>query len=517
MPTFDARSSRNRWVAMSTNGLLSITRPCSMDSTSFLLEPGPAHQQGVHTLIVPQERHHVSGVDVDLREILRGDPCLAVEPAGRQQEAFERVPGHGDVLRDLLPEPLMEDAEVAPRDVVEVLVVLLGDDTIRTAEPPDGVPDAHRGREVAALLHRVDVADNVAVHVGDRHVRERGHVALDAVRRAALPDGDIERGPPHVRLLPDPVREVLADPLPELDPPVRAGLFDEVLDERDERNVQHRDRAPSALHHTKDFSRFRTSGTHSRLAPSADVSPAILPTSAMTRSRNRSQCDSVMYAAEVPTSLNAIVMISSSGPTPTAACSRFFTYARTSMFRLYPRVSSNFSTNNARESFFSSTATSGEYADRSASDIPRSSRRCFITIETVSTAFSTPCIFVTSSGFVVRKVRNALSPTPEMMIVPVSYCWMLIIMFWPLSWWQIWFRFPFTRFRSRYCPGSRVHGTSLAKIRPSTPRNRMMSNPFSSRARRSSVSSMCLRRPTDSASIVLFTLPARDGIADLTA
>src|SRR2546426_6853445 len=407
---------------MSTNGLLSTTRPCSIDSTSPLLQAGPPHQEGVHALVVPQEGPDVLGVDVDLREPLPGDPRVPVEPAGREEEALEGVPRDRDVLRDLLPEPLVEDAEVAPRDVVEVLVVLLGDRLVRGAQLPDGVPDPHRRREVAALLHRVDVPDDVPVDVRDREVREGRHVPFDAVRRAALPDGDIDRGPPHVRLLPDPVREVLADPLPELDHPVRAGLFDEVLDERDERNVQHRDRAPSALHHTKDFSRFRTSGTHSRLAPSADVSPAILPTSAMTRSRNRSQCDSVMYAAEVPTSLNAIVMISSSGPTPTAVCSRFFTYARTSMFRLYPRVSSNFSTNNARESFFSSTATSGEYADRSASDIPRSSRRCFITIETVSTAFSTPCIFVTSSGFVVRKVRNALSPTPEMMIVPVSYC-----------------------------------------------------------------------------------------------
>src|SRR5256712_14105958 len=182
MPTFDARSSRNRWVAMSTNGLLSTTRPCSRDSTSSLLQPRPAHDDGVHALVVPEEGPDVLGVDVALREPLRGDPGLPVEPAGREEEALQGIPRDGDVLRDLLPEPLVEDAEVAPRDVVEVLVVLLGDDTIRTAEPPDGVPDAHRGREVAALLHRVDVADDVAVHVGDRHVRERGHVALDAVR-----------------------------------------------------------------------------------------------------------------------------------------------------------------------------------------------------------------------------------------------------------------------------------------------------------------------------------------------
>ena len=187
------------------------------------------------------------------------------------------------------------------------------------------------------------------------------------------------------------------------------------------------------------------------------------------------------------------------------------------MFRLYPRVSSNFSTNRARVSFLSSSATSSGYPERSASDIPRCSNRCFITEETFSTLFSTPCMFDTSRGFVVRNVRNALSPTPEMMIVPTSYCWTLSIMFWPLSWLQMWFRFPFTRFRRRYCLGSRVHGTSLAKIRPSTPRKRTRSKPFSSRPRRSSVSSMCFRRPTDSASIVLSIFPARDGMAGLTA
>src|SRR3989475_5300228 len=227
MPTFDARSSRNRWVAMSTNGLLSTTRPCSRDSTSSLLQPRPAHDEGVHALVVPEEGPDVLGVDVDLREPLRGDPGLPVEPAGREEEALQGIPRDGDVLHDLLPEPLVEDAEVAPRDVVEVLVVLLGDRLVRGAQLPHGVSDPHRGGEVATLLHRVDVPDDVPVDVRDREVCERGHVPLDAVRGAALPDRDVEGGPPHVRLLPDPVREVLADPLPELNHAVRSRLLDE--------------------------------------------------------------------------------------------------------------------------------------------------------------------------------------------------------------------------------------------------------------------------------------------------
>src|SRR2546425_12042831 len=140
MPTFDARSSRKRWVAMSTKGLLSITRPCSIDSTSFLLQAGAPHQERVHALVVPEEGPHVLGVDVDLREVLRRDAGLAVESAGREEEALERVPRHGDVLRDLFPEPLVEHAEVAPRDVVEVLVVLLRDRPVRGAQLADRVP-----------------------------------------------------------------------------------------------------------------------------------------------------------------------------------------------------------------------------------------------------------------------------------------------------------------------------------------------------------------------------------------
>src|SRR5207247_2359317 len=55
----------------------------------------------------------------------------------------------------------------------------------------------------------------------------------------ALPDRDVERGPPHVRLLPDPVREVLPDPLPELNHAVRARLLDQVLDQGHERDIEH--------------------------------------------------------------------------------------------------------------------------------------------------------------------------------------------------------------------------------------------------------------------------------------
>src|SRR2546428_189659 len=64
----------------------------------------------------------------------------------------------------------------------------------------------------------------------------------------------------------------------------------------------------------------------------------------------------------------------------------------------------------------------------------RDSKRWRTTIDVVTTFARTPCIFVISTGFVVRKTRNARSPTPEMMIVPASNCWTDIIMFWPLSW-----------------------------------------------------------------------------------
>src|SRR6059036_2455028 len=130
-------------------------------------------------------------------------------------------------------------------------------------------------------------------------------------------------------------------------------------------------------------------------------------------------------------------------------------------------------------------------------------------VKTVFTTFArTPCIFVISTGFVVRNTRNARSPTPEMMIVPASNCWTDIIMFWPLSWLQMWARLPFNRFSNRYSRGSSWFGIDDEKMRPSTPENIAMSRLFSSRARFSSVSKRCFRWPTVSAPIVLSTWPA---------
>src|SRR5712692_12131380 len=136
MPTFVAMSSRNRWVAISTNGLLSGIRDSDAIS-AFPLDPRPAHDERVDALVVPQEGAHVVFVDVYLGHVLRGDLRLPAPPAGREEEAGERVPRHGDVLRDLLPEPFVEHAEIADRDVVDVLVVLVRHGLVRRAHPSD--------------------------------------------------------------------------------------------------------------------------------------------------------------------------------------------------------------------------------------------------------------------------------------------------------------------------------------------------------------------------------------------
>jgi hypothetical protein len=113
----------------------------------------------------------------------------------------------------------------------------------------------------------------------------------------------------------------------------------------------------------------------------------------------------------------------------------------------------------------------------------------------------------TSFNVAVREGRTAFSiegdvtPLTDMAITDV-------IMFWPLSWLQMWARFPFSRFRRRYSRGFSSFGIEDAKIRPSTPRNIAMSSALSSRHRRSSVSRRSLRWPTVSAPIVLSTLPA---------
>src|SRR6266571_7900524 len=246
MPTFEAMSSRNRWVAISTNGLLSEMR--NSDAILALpLDPRTAHDERVDALVVPQEGAHVGLVDVHLGHVLRRDLRLPAPPAGGEEEAGERVPRYGDVLRDLLPEPFVEDAEIADRDVVDVLVVLVRHGLVRRTHSPDREPRPEDRRDVAALTHRVQIPDDVAVDVRDRHVRERRHLALDAEGGPGLPDGDVERGPSEVRLFPHAAREVVPDPLPELDDAVRPGLLDHVLDQGGESDVDHK-RPPASSH-----------------------------------------------------------------------------------------------------------------------------------------------------------------------------------------------------------------------------------------------------------------------------
>src|SRR5256885_14991748 len=136
MPTFVAMSSRKRCVAISTNGLPSGIR--DSDAISALaLDSRPAHDERVDALVVPQEGAHVVLVDVPLSHVLRGDLRLSAPAARGEQEAGERVPRHGDVLRDLLPEPLVEHAEVAHRDARHVLVVFVRHGLVLRATPVD--------------------------------------------------------------------------------------------------------------------------------------------------------------------------------------------------------------------------------------------------------------------------------------------------------------------------------------------------------------------------------------------
>src|SRR5436190_1510580 len=237
-PTFPARSSRNRWVAISTNGLLSWIR-ASAGISALSLDPRTPHDEGVDAFVIAQEGADVVLVAVHLDDVLGGDLRLAAPAAGREEEAGEGVAGDRHVLRDLLPEPFVEDAEIAHRDVVDVLVVLVRHGLIGGAHPADRETRAEDRRHVAALPHRVQVPDDVPIDVRDGHVRQGRHVPLDAEGRAALPDRDVEGRPSEVRLLPHPTREVVADALPELGDALGPGLLDHVLDQGSERDVDH--------------------------------------------------------------------------------------------------------------------------------------------------------------------------------------------------------------------------------------------------------------------------------------
>src|SRR3989442_5894666 len=100
MPTLVAMSSRNKWVAISTNGLLSGNRESEAIS-AVPLEARPAEDEGVHAFVVPQERPDVVLVDVHLRDVLRRDLRLPAPPARREHEAAQGGPAQHDVPRDL--------------------------------------------------------------------------------------------------------------------------------------------------------------------------------------------------------------------------------------------------------------------------------------------------------------------------------------------------------------------------------------------------------------------------------
>src|SRR5437879_12796709 len=102
-------------------------------------------------------------VDVHLHDVLGRDLRLAAPAAGGEEETGERVSSDGHVLRDLLPEPFVEDAEIADGDVVDVLVVLFRDGLVRGAHPSDGEARPEDRRYVAAMAPGVQVSDSGAV------------------------------------------------------------------------------------------------------------------------------------------------------------------------------------------------------------------------------------------------------------------------------------------------------------------------------------------------------------------
>src|SRR5437867_3317426 len=107
MPTFVAMSSRNKWVAISTNGLLSGNRESEAIST-VPLEARPAEDERVHAFVVPQERPDMVLVDVHLRDVLRRNLRLpALDAERRPGFAHRHVEGRPPEVR-LLPHPARE-------------------------------------------------------------------------------------------------------------------------------------------------------------------------------------------------------------------------------------------------------------------------------------------------------------------------------------------------------------------------------------------------------------------------
>src|SRR2546428_2936088 len=131
-------SSRNRWVAISTNGLLSGIRDSDAIS-AFPLDARAAHHERIDTLVVPQESAHVVLVDVHLGHVLRGDLRLPAPPASGEEEAGERVPDTGVVFPVSSPNPSWEAPEVQTAIVVTVSVYSSG--TALSAGPIPPTPE----------------------------------------------------------------------------------------------------------------------------------------------------------------------------------------------------------------------------------------------------------------------------------------------------------------------------------------------------------------------------------------
>src|SRR2546428_148794 len=98
MPTFVAMSSRNRWVAISTNGLLSGIRDSDAIS-AVSLDPRAAHDERVDALVVPQEGTHVVLVDVHLGHVERGPSEVGLLAHAAREIVPHPLPELDDAVR----------------------------------------------------------------------------------------------------------------------------------------------------------------------------------------------------------------------------------------------------------------------------------------------------------------------------------------------------------------------------------------------------------------------------------